>query len=75
MNFSKHYLFLTECGFRELGYFSGMNVYMGMDTLITIAEQGGGYLVTVDSIARNIGMVEYVCNSIQLVQFLQEVIA
>ena len=72
---SNHYVqLLTEFCFRELGYFSGLQVFLGEDMLITIDQQGSGFVITVDSVKRNIGFVEYVSNDFQLCQVIEEVL-
>ena len=74
MSSNRYVQLLTESCFRELGYFSGLQVFLGVDMLITIDHQGSGFVITVDSVARNIGFVEYVCNDFQLCQVIEGVL-
>ena len=58
-----HYVsLLHESGFRELGYFSGLQTFLNSDTLITIEEYRGGFQVSIDSVKRNIGEI-FFCQS------------
>ena len=68
-----HYIeSLLDSGFRELGYFSGIRVFLGTDLLITVEEYSGGFQVTFDSTTRNIGDVYYVNSDHQLCQLIGE---
>lgn len=59
----EHYItILHENGFRELGYFNGLHTFLGCDILITVEDYRGGYQVSIDSVARNIGEV-FFCQS------------
>lgn len=63
---------LHEHGFRELGYFSGLRTFLGCDLLITIEEYRGGYQVSIDSVARNIGEIYFCPNDKILCEVLGE---
>ena len=65
---------LYENGFRELGYFSGLRVFLGCDILIIVEDYRGGYQVSLDSVARNIGEVYYCQNDSILCELLEEYI-
>lgn len=71
----EHYVtVLHENGFRELGYFSGLRVFLGCDILITVEDYRGGYQVTLDSVSRNIGEV-YFCQTVTILcEVLEEYI-
>lgn len=69
----EHYInILHEHGFRELGYFSGLRAFLGCDMLITVEDFRGGYQVSIDSVARNIGDVFYCQNDIIICEVLGE---
>ena len=69
----EHYInILHEHGFRELGYFSGLRTFLGCDMLITVEDYRGGYQVSIDSVARNIGDVFFCQNDIILCILLEE---
>ena len=72
MKFNHYIECLLDNGFRELGYFSGIRVFLGTDLLITVEEYSGGFQVTFDSVARNIGQVYYVTNDHHLCQLIGE---
>ena len=59
MKFNHYHEVLESHGFRELGYFSGLQTFLGNDILITVEEYRGGFQVSIDSVARNIGEVYY----------------
>ena len=63
---------LHEHGFRELGYFSGLRAFLGYDMLITVEDYRGGYQVSFDSVARNIGEIFLCQNDTILCQVLEE---
>ena len=62
MKFCHYINLLDEKRFRELGYFNGLRTFLGPDMLITIEEYRGGYQVSIDSVARNIGEIFYCQN-------------
>ena len=69
----EHYInVLQEHGFRELGYFSGLRAFLGCDMLITIEDFRGGYQITIDSVARNIGEIYFCQNDTILCEVLGE---
>ena len=69
----EHYInVLHEYGFRELGYFSGLRAFLGCDMLITIEDFRGGYQITLDSVARNIGEIYFCQNDTILCELLEE---
>ena len=71
----EHYVtVLHENGFRELGYFSGLRVFLGCDILITVEDYRGGYQVTLDSVSRNIGEVYFCQTGTILCEVLEEYI-
>lgn len=72
MKFNHYVESLLNHGFREVGYFSGIRVFLGNDLLITVEEYSGGYQVTFDSVAKNIGQVYYVTNDDQLCRLIGE---
>ena len=74
MKYSKHAIYLDECGYRELGYFNGLQAFLGPDTLITVEELPSGYRVTIDSTVRNVGVCYFAHNSQALIQILEEYI-
>ena len=71
----EHYAnILYEHGFRELGYFSGLRTFLGCDMLITVEDYRGGYQISIDSVARNIGEVFFCQNDTILCEVLGEYI-
>ena len=71
----EHYVMvLHERGFRELGYFSGLRVFLGCDILITVEDYRGGYQVSFDSVARNIGEVYFCQTDTILCELLEDYI-
>lgn len=71
----EHYVtFLLENGFRELGYFRGLRVFLGCDILITVEDYRGGYQVSLDSVAHNIGEVYFCQTDTILCEVLEEYI-
>lgn len=69
----EHYVnILHEHGFRELGYFSGLRAFLGCDMLITVEDYRGGYQISIDSVARNIGDVFFCQNDTILCILLGE---
>lgn len=72
MKFNHYIECLFDNGFRELGYFSGIRVFLGADLLITVEEYSGGFQVTFDSTVQNIGDVYYVNSDHQLCQLIGE---
>ena len=71
----EHYVsVLHENGFRELGYFSGLRVFLGCDILFTVEEYRGGYQLTIDSVVRNIGEAYYCQSDTILCEVLEEYI-
>lgn len=69
----EHYItILHEKGFRELGYFNGLRTFLGCDILITVEDYRGGYQVSIDSVARNIGEVFFCQNDLILCEVLEE---
>ena len=74
MRFNHYVESLIIHGFREVGYFTGIRVFLGENLLITVEEYSGGYQVTFDSVARNIGQVYYVTNDDQLCHLIGEFI-
>ena len=69
----EHYVnILHEHGFRELGYFSGLRTFLGCDMLITVEDYRGGYQISIDSVARNIGDVFFCQNDTILCILLGE---
>ena len=63
---------LHEAGFRELGYFTGFHSFLSVDTLITVMETHGGFQVTIDSVAKNMGECYYCYNDNHLCHLLEE---
>ena len=72
MKFVHYVSVLHERGFRELGYFNGLRVFLGCDILITVEDYRGGYQVSIDSVARNIGEVYFCSNDTILCEVLEE---
>ena len=72
MKFEHYFSILNEHGFRELGYFTGLRVFLGYDMLITVENYGGGYQVSIDSVARNIGEIYFCQNDTILCELLGE---
>lgn len=71
----EHYAnILYEHGFRELGYFSGLRTFLGCDMLITVEDFRGGYQISIDSVARNIGEIFFCQNDTILCEVLGEYI-
>ena len=69
----EHYInVLHDYGFRELGYFSGLRTFLGCDMLITVEDYRGGYQVSIDSVAKNIGDIFYCQNDRILCILLEE---
>ena len=69
----EHYAnILHDHGFRELGYFSGLRTFLGCDMLITVEDYRGGYQISIDSVARNIGDVFFCQNDTILCEVLGE---
>ena len=67
----EHYInVLHEHGFRELGYFSGLRTFLGCDMLITVEDFRGGYQISIDSVARNIGEIFFCQNDTILCEVL-----
>lgn len=62
MKYYQYVNLLHENGFRELGYFSGLQAFLSSDTLITIEEYRGGFQVSIDSVKHNIGEI-YFCQN------------
>ena len=72
MKFNHYHEVLESYGFRELGYFSGLQTFLGNDILITIEEYRGGFQITIDSVARNIGEVFYCASDLILCEVLED---
>ena len=72
MKFNHYHEVLESYGFRELGYFSGLQTFLGNDILITIEECHGGFQITIDSVARNIGDVFYCASDLILCELLED---
>ena len=71
----EHYAsILLENGFRELGYFNGLRVFLGYDILIIVENYRGGYQVSFDSVARNIGEIYFCQTDTILCEVLEEYI-
>ena len=71
MKFYHYVNLLHESGFRELGYFSGLQTFLGSDTLITVEEYRGGFQVSIDSVKRNIGEIFFCQNDKILCEVLE----
>ena len=74
MKYNQYVELLHEMGFRELGYFNGLRTFLNHDTLITVEEHGGGFQLTIDSVARNIGEVYCCYTDKMLCQILEELL-
>lgn len=72
MKFNHYYEVLQLHGYRELGYFSGLQTFLGSDTLITVEEYRGGFQVSIDSVKRNIGEIFFCQNDKILCEVLEE---
>lgn len=72
MSYNRYVELLLNQGFRELGYFSGIRTFLGIDLLITVEEYSGGYQLTIDSVKQNIGEVYYLTSDYQVCQVLGE---
>lgn len=74
MKFSHYVENLLENGYREIGYFTGIRVFLGSHMLITVDEYSGGFQVTFDSVKHNIGCAYYVSSEKQLCQLIGEML-
>lgn len=72
MKYNQYVQLLHEIGFRELGYFNGLRTFLSSDTLITVEEHSGGFQLTIDSVAKNIGEVYYCYSDKMVCQILEE---
>lgn len=75
MKYNRYVECLFESGFRELGYFNGLRVFLGPDMLITVEEIGGGFRLSIDSVAQNIGEVYFVSSDYHLCGILEAYIS
>lgn len=74
MSYYKYVSMLHESGFRELGYFSGLHTFLSVDTLVTVFETHGGFQITIDSVAKNIGKCYYCYNDNHVCQLLEAIL-